>query len=96
MFALGYKYIRMYKTGEFRLEMLRTMPSVKSCVLSMYWLLVGSKEIKTIETLDQDMKDKLWVECKPFVAGLTVEQCRDFVRCYLALDCLAAKMEAGV
>ncbi|HLZ85768.1 MAG TPA: hypothetical protein VKQ52_00955 [Puia sp.] len=88
-------YLADYENGVFKLEMLNTLPVPRKVVLTVYFHLVSSKELIPIEQLEKGVKAKLWKLCKPFTLGLNADGCRDIARCYLTLDHLLAKKEAG-
>lgn len=90
---LGFKYIELYKDGVFQLEMIQKFGLVRQSILSMYNRMVGYKEIGPVEQLDQDAKNRLWAECKPYTAGLSKEDCVEVVKCIYALNHLAAIKE---
>lgn len=83
---LGFTYIERMKQGKFQVEMIATLPSIRKVVLTIYYGLVARKKIVAIEELKLQERTALWNECKEFCTGLSVEQRKDFARCYHALD----------
>jgi hypothetical protein len=95
LLSIGFEYIELYENGKFKLEMLASLPSVRHTFLLVYGRMVKGGEMEPIEAMPQEVKNQLWALCKPYTAGLTAGECREFAKCYAALDKLAAIKEVN-
>lgn len=96
LLSIGFEYIELYEDGRFKLEMLASLPTVRRTILLVYGRMIKGGEMEPIEALPQEVKNQLWALCRPYTAGLTAEECREFARCYAALDKLAALKEVSI
>ncbi len=93
---LGLAYAELYLEGTFTLDKFRSLSAPHTCLMTIYHILLGHKEILPIEEQPKNIKDMWWEECKPHTQGLNAEQCRDFVRAYAALYAMVVKLKAKV
>lgn len=88
--ALGFTYVARMEKEQFLLEMLIKFEAVRKTTVMIYASMVIAKELVPIEKLAPERKDELWTECRPFTTTLKRDEVIEFVKCYHALDRLAA------
>ena len=85
----GFDYVDLYAKDQFSLEILARRRPVRQTVLMIYNCRVGRKKIEPIESLPDETKKQLWALCRPYTTSLSLEECREFVKCYWLLAQLA-------
>jgi hypothetical protein len=88
---LGEKYVQWYTDGKFELEGLAKFHSIRDALCEVYNVLVNKKMIIRIEDMNQESKQEVWNDCKPFIESLSTVDRIKFCKCYWALSHLAQK-----